>query len=110
MQLVITTNARNFIGPIFQTNEVKGDESDTITQSNVMDVTQNLEGTNDCDEANTGDNIAECGPISLIPLTLYPRQTKWMLLPVPTHDQSNLFAVTQNLVATNDCDETGNWR
>ena len=26
-----------------------------------MDVTQNLEGTNDCDEANTGDNNAQCG-------------------------------------------------
>ena len=25
-----------------------------------MDVTQNLEGTNDCDEANTGDNNAQC--------------------------------------------------
>ena len=50
-----------FIGPVFQSNDVKGaDESDAITQSNVIDVTQNLEGTNDCDEANTGDNNAQC--------------------------------------------------
>ena len=34
--------------------------TDTVTQSNVIDVTQNLEGTNDCDEANTGDNNAQC--------------------------------------------------
>ena len=26
-----------------------------------MDVTQNLQGKNDCDEANTGNNFAECG-------------------------------------------------
>ena len=24
-----------------------------------------------------------------------------------SHDQSNVFTITQNLVATNDCDETG---
>ena len=52
--------ASNFIGPIFQTNTATGDASDTFTQSNVAQVTQDVQGTNDCDEANTGDNLAQC--------------------------------------------------
>ena len=51
---------QNFIGPIVQTNTATGAEVTTFTQSNVVDVTQNLQGTNDCDEANTGDNNAQC--------------------------------------------------
>ena len=54
-------DAENFIGPIVQSNDVtSADESDAITQSNVIQITQNLQGTNDCDEANTGDNNAQC--------------------------------------------------
>ena len=102
-------NARNFIGPIFQSNDVQGaDESDAITQSNVIDVSQNLESTNDCDEANTGDNNAQCttnvfNSIESISQTNDVDADAGSV----THTQSNLFTVTQNLVATNDCDETG---
>ena len=52
--------AENFIGPIIQANAAEGDVSDAFTQSNVIQITQNLEGTNDCDEANTGNNLAIC--------------------------------------------------
>ena len=83
-------------------------ESDAITQSNVIDVTQNLQGTNDCDEANTGDNNAQCttdisNNIDSITQTNFVDPIAGSEL----ETQSNFFAVTQNLVATNDCDETG---
>ena len=100
--------ARNFIGPVVQTNTATGDASDTFTQSNVVDVTQNLQGTNDCDEANTGNNFAECGNnISNNIASITQTNTIDPLAGTQSHDQSNLFAVTQNLVATNDCDESG---
>ena len=63
MQLVITVqtlNARISSDQYSNRTRQGADESDAITQSNVMDVTQNLQGTNDCDEANTGDNNAQC--------------------------------------------------
>ena len=53
-------DAFNLIGPIFQSNDANGADNSVVTQSNIIDVTQNLEGTNDCDEANTGDNNAQC--------------------------------------------------
>ena len=60
MQTVRTTTV-NIIGPIFQTNTATGaDESDTVVQSNGAQVTQNFQGVNDCDEENTGFNLASC--------------------------------------------------
>ena len=50
----------NLIGPVSQSNDANGADNSVVTQSNIIDVTQNLEGTNDCDEANTGDNNAQC--------------------------------------------------
>ncbi|HTH21049.1 MAG TPA: hypothetical protein VL854_02425, partial [Nitrososphaeraceae archaeon] len=104
-----TDDAENFIGPIIQRNDVPGaDESDAITQSNIIDVTQNLEGTNDCDEANTGDNNAQCSNnisnniASITQINLVNPGTG-----IQVEDQSNLLDINQNLVATNDCDETG---
>ena len=85
-----------------------GDESDTFTQSNVVEVTQNLQGTNDCDEANTGDNIAQCSNnISNNIDSITQTNTVDPATGTQVEDQSNLLGVTQNLVATNDCDETG---
>ena len=90
-------------------NSVPGaDENDVITQSNVAQVTQNLQGTNDCDEANTGDNNAQCSNNisnnidSITQTNLVDPATGSQ-----TEDQSNLLDINQNLVATNDCDETG---
>ena len=71
-------------------------------------MTQNLQGTNDCDEANTGDNNAQClnnisnNIDSITQTNLVDPATGTQV-----EDQSNVFTVTQNLVATNDCDETG---
>ena len=54
-------DAVNFIGPVVQTNTATGaDESDTVVQSNGAQVTQNSPSLNDCDEENTGDNLAVC--------------------------------------------------
>ena len=51
-----------FIGPVDQTNTVSGaDQSDTFTQSNGAQITQNIQAVNDCDEANTGNNLVTCG-------------------------------------------------
>ena len=99
----------NFIGPVDQSNQALGaDENDVITQSNVAQVTQNLEGTNDCDEANTGDNFAICtNDISNNIDSITQTNLVNPATGSQTEDQSNLLTVTQNLVATNDCDETG---
>src|SRR4030095_7059205 len=53
-------SARNSIGPVYQANYASGADSFTASQSNVAQVTQNLQATNDCDEENTGSNSAEC--------------------------------------------------
>ena len=39
-------------------NAADADQIDTVAQSNGAQITQNLLATNDCDEANTGDNLA----------------------------------------------------
>ena len=101
-------SAENLIGPVSQTNTATGDADDDFTQSNVIDVTQNLEGRNDCDEANTGDNLATCSTdISNNIASITQTNTIDPLTGTQSHDQSNLFTVTQNLVATNNCDESG---
>ena len=101
--------AQNFIGPVVQANSVPGaDENDVITQSNVIDVTQNLQGTNDCDEANTGDNNAQCSNnISNNIDSITQSNLVDPITGTQVEDQSNLLGINQNLVATNDCDETG---
>ena len=38
--------------------------SDTAVQSNGAGITQNLKEVNDCDEENTGDNLAGCSNLS----------------------------------------------
>ena len=50
----------NLLGPISQFNSVDAQNSDTAVQSNGAQVTQNLRGTNDCDEEGTGFNFAIC--------------------------------------------------
>ena len=61
MHHVVTTLQSNFIGPVVQTNTAAdADQSDTVAQSNGAQVTQNLQAVNDCDEENTGDNLATC--------------------------------------------------
>ena len=51
----------NSIGPIVQANTAEGAaESDTVAQSNGAQATQNVQDTNDCDEENTDDNLANC--------------------------------------------------
>ena len=101
-------NAHNFIGPIVQTNTADGDASDAFTQSNVVDVTQNLQGTNDCDEANTGNNFAECGNnISNNIASITQTNLVNPATGTQVEDQSNFLGISQNLVATNDCDESG---
>ncbi|HTH23422.1 MAG TPA: hypothetical protein VL854_14475, partial [Nitrososphaeraceae archaeon] len=102
-------DAENFIGPIVQTNTATGDASDTFTQSNVAQITQNLQGTNDCDEANTGDNLAECNTnISNNIESITQTNLVNPAAGTQVEDQSNFLGINQNLVATNDCDETGN--
>ena len=79
-----------------------------VTQSNIIDVTQNLEGTNDCDEANTGDNNAQCSNEIFNNIdSITQTNDVASITGTDTETQSNVFTVTQNLVATNDCDETG---
>ena len=99
----------NVIGPISQSNDANGGGNAVATQSNIIDVTQNLEGTNDCDEANTGNNNAVCSTEIFNNIdSITQSNVIGSITGTDVEDQSNVFTVTQNLVATNDCDETGN--
>jgi hypothetical protein len=93
----------NLIGPIDQSNTAGGTDK-TITQSNVIDVTQTLQGTNDCDEANTGDNNAQCSTEIFNSIDSITQSND---VADVTESQSNVFTVDQNIVATNNCDESG---
>ena len=52
----------NILGPVFQFNSVDASTfntaAQTADQSNGLQVTQNLQAVNDCDEDDTGFNLA----------------------------------------------------
>ena len=50
----------NIVGPVFQVDVVVAPNSDTAVQSNGLQITQNLDAINDCDEEGTGFNGAQC--------------------------------------------------
>ena len=104
--------AANIIGPVFQTNTAEdADQSDTVAQSNGAQSTQNLLATNDCDEENTGDNLAHCHndqPFNFIDFAVLLNNTANDASLVGDDTvQSNFVGTSQDLQATNDCDETG---
>ena len=69
---------------------------------------KNLQGTNDCDEINTGDNNAQCSNDIFNNIdSITQTNDVTSITGTDTESQSNLFTVTQNLVATNNCDESG---
>ena len=75
----------NLIGPVSQSNDANGAGNSVVTQSNIIDVTQNLQGTNDCDEANTGDNNAQCSTEIFNNIdSITQTNVSSHLLPVPT--------------------------
>ena len=41
----------NFVGPITQTNNAQAADTSTVTQANEIQVTQTVQGVNDCDES-----------------------------------------------------------
>ncbi|HTH21365.1 MAG TPA: hypothetical protein VL854_04035, partial [Nitrososphaeraceae archaeon] len=95
----------NHIGPIDQSNDATGAGNSVVSQSNVIDVTQNLQGRNDCDEANTGNNNAECSTEIFNNIdSITQTNDVASITGTDTETQSNVFTVKQNLVATNDCD------
>ena len=108
MQPVSHDEPRNFIGPITQTNNAQGADTSTVTQSNEIQVTQNLQGVNDCDESGAGYNFATCQTDLVNEIESITQTNDFSAMGAEVHDQSNFFGVTQNLAATNDCDESGN--
>ena len=101
----------NIIGPITQTS---GNEAGlqalgaTIPQSNVVQIAQNLQAVNNCDEKGDGTNLAFCendSPENFI--DDIDGITQENLAPTVADDfvQNNLVAISQDLQATNDCDE-----
>ena len=103
-----SNDAGNLIGPVRQTNTATGTDNSVIRQFNVASVTQNMEGTNDCDEANTGFNNVQCTTnISNNIESITQSNEVISATGSQVHDQSNVLGITQNLVATNDCDESG---
>ena len=44
----------NFVGLISQTNDAMGEDADNIAQPNQIDISQNLDAVNDCDEQDSG--------------------------------------------------------
>ncbi len=63
MHPVTNVEPSNFIGPIAQTSSNEaGFEAlaATIAQSNVVQITQNLQAINNCDEQGDGINLANC--------------------------------------------------
>ncbi|HTH23337.1 MAG TPA: hypothetical protein VL854_14050, partial [Nitrososphaeraceae archaeon] len=103
-----SNDAGNLIGPVRQTNTATGADNSVIRQFNVASITQNMEGTNDCDEANTGFNNVQCTTnISNNIESITQSNEVTSATGSQVHDQSNVLGITQNLVATNDCDESG---
>ena len=98
----------NFVGPITQTNNAQGADTSTVTQSNEIQVTQNMQGVNDCDESGDGSNFASCQTHLVNEILSVEQTNDFSASGAEVHDQSNFFGVTQNLAATNDCDESGN--
>jgi hypothetical protein len=89
----------NLIGPIDQSNTATGSGNSVVSQSNVIDVTQTLEGTNDCDEANTGDNAATCTTAIFNNIASITQSNEvGAITGTDTESQSNVFTVDQNIV------------
>ena len=99
----------NFIGPITQTSSnTAGAEADsaTIAQSNDVEITQNLQAVNDCDEQGDSDNLAECSELAGNAIESIT-QTNTAANVADDFVQNNLIGIiNQDLQATNDCDDT----
>ncbi|HEX2471843.1 MAG TPA: hypothetical protein VHJ59_03740, partial [Nitrososphaera sp.] len=98
----------NLIGPITQSsfNEA-GAQADgaTIDQSNDAQSSQNLQATNDCDESEAGDNSATCASLANNFIDSINQANSANV--GDDFVQNNLVAISQELQATNNCDETG---
>ena len=100
----------NILGPVSQSNSVDASTfntaAQTADQSNGLQVTQNLQAVNDCDEDDTGFNLASC----------VNDQTSSEIESITQDNdatvgddtvQLNFVAINQDLLLQNVCDETG---
>ena len=102
----------NVIDLITQDNEVIGASESTVTfQDNRAVISQVTGNENDCDETSTGagNNEAECQNVDFVDNFIGPIDQDNDLTGADNSlfDQDNNIAVTQDLLAENNCDGTG---
>jgi hypothetical protein len=94
--------ALNSIASITQDNSGTGDGNDDIDQSNFVGITQDLHTTNDCDESGSGDNLKICSITSSNEIGDILQTND----ATGTDEDNNVLSISQDLTATNNCDDT----